>query len=77
MKKLRILGNNCPKCRKLIENTEIAVREFGVEYEIEKVSDVDKIMNYGVIITPALAVDGEVKVVGILASVDGIKEIIK
>ena len=77
MKKLQILGTGCPKCRKLTENAENAARELGIEYEIEKVSDIKDIMNFGVMITPALAVDGEVRVMGKIVSVEDIKELIK
>ena len=74
MKKIQILGTGCPKCKKLTENAETAAKELGIEYEIEKVTDINGIMNFGVMMTPALAVDGEVKVVGKVSSV---KEIIK
>ena len=77
MKKLQILGTGCPKCKKLTENAEAAAKELGIEYEIEKVRDISKIMDFGVMMTPALAVDGEVKVVGKVASVEEIKNIIK
>ena len=77
MKKIQILGTGCPKCKKLTENAEAAAKELGIEYEIEKVTDISKIMDFGVMITPALAVDGEVKVVGKVASVEEIKELIK
>lgn len=76
MKKLQILGTGCPKCRKLAENTEKAAKELGIEYEIEKVTDINKIMQFGVMMTPALAVEGEVKVVGKVASVEDIKTLI-
>lgn len=77
MKKLQILGTGCPKCKKLTENAETAAKELNIEYEIEKVSDINDIMNFGVMMTPALAVDGEVKVVGKVASVDEIKELLQ
>ena len=64
MKKLQILGTGCPKCKKLAENTEAAAEDLGIEYEIEKVTDINEIMKFGVMMTPALAVDGEVKIVG-------------
>jgi small redox-active disulfide protein 2 len=77
MKKLQILGTGCPKCKKLTENAEAAAKELGIDYEIKKVTNINDIMNFGVMMTPALAVDGEVKVVGKVASVDEIKELIK
>lgn len=76
MKKLQILGTGCPKCKKLAELTEEAARELGLDYEIEKVSEVQKIMAFGVMVTPALAVDGEVKVAGKVPAVEDIKKMI-
>jgi len=73
MKKLQILGTGCPKCEKLAENVEAAAKESGLEYELEKVTDVNDIMQFGVMLTPALAVDGEVKVVGKVPSKEDIK----
>ena len=64
MKKIQIIGVGCPKCRKLAENAEAAAKELGIEYEIEKVTDVREMMKFGVMMTPALAVDGVVKLVG-------------
>ena len=77
MKNLQILGTGCPKCEKLAENAENAAEDLGIEYEFEKVTDINKIMEFGVMMTPALAVDGEVKVMGKVASVEEIKELIK
>ena len=73
MKKIQILGTGCPKCKKLAENAEAAIKNSGLEYEVEKVTDITKIMKFGVMMTPALAVNGEVKVVGKVASPDEIK----
>jgi small redox-active disulfide protein 2 len=64
MKKIQVLGTGCPKCKKLAELAEAAARDLGIEYEIEKVTDINRIMEFGVMMTPALAVDGQVKVVG-------------
>ena len=64
MKKLQVLGTGCPKCKKLAENAEAAAKALGIEYQLEKITDVNQIMKFGVMLTPALAVDGEVKVVG-------------
>jgi len=64
MKKIQILGTGCPKCTKLAENAEAAAKELGLDYSIEKVTRLDEIMAFGVMVTPALAVDGKVKVVG-------------
>jgi len=77
MKKIQILGTGCPKCKKLTENAETAARELGIEYEIEKVSDIKDIMNFGVMMTPALALDGEVKLVGKVATIEEIKKLIE
>jgi len=73
---LQILGTGCPKCKKLAENAEAAAKALGIEYELEKVTDINKIMKFGVMITPALAVDGEVKTAGKVPSVDEIKSMI-
>ncbi len=74
--KLQILGTGCPKCKKLAEHVESAVRELGLDAEVVKVTDINEIVSFGVMATPALAVDGEVKVSGRLASVKEIKEIL-
>jgi small redox-active disulfide protein 2 len=76
MKKIQILGTGCPKCKKLAENAEAAAKELGIEFEIEKVTDINEIMKFGVMMTPALAVDGEVKVVGKVLSQDEIKKML-
>ncbi len=75
--KIQILGGGCAKCRKLAENAEMAARELGLDYEIEKVTDLNDIVSFGVMVTPALAVDGQVKSVGKVASVDEIKQMIR
>ena len=76
MKKIQILGTGCPKCKKLAENAEAAAKDLGIEYDIEKITNINEIMGYGVMMTPALAVDGDVKVVGKVPSPDDIKEIL-
>jgi len=73
MKKLQILGTGCPKCKKLAENAEAAAKALGIEYTIEKVTDINEIMKFGVMMTPALAVDGQVKVVGKVPDPEGIQ----
>jgi len=73
MKKLQILGTGCPKCKKLAENAEAAAKALGIEYVIEKVTDINEIMKFGVMMTPALAVDGQVKVVGKVPDPEAIK----
>jgi small redox-active disulfide protein 2 len=64
MKKLQILGPGCPRCKALAANAEAAAKGLGIEYELEKITDLKRIGKFGVMMTPALAVDGEVKVVG-------------
>jgi small redox-active disulfide protein 2 len=64
MKKIQILGTGCPKCKALTQNAETAAKEMGIEYQIEKVTDINEIMKFGVMMTPALVIDGQVKVVG-------------
>ena len=76
MKKIQILGPGCPKCRKLAENAEAAAKELGIEYELQKVTDINDIMGFGVMLTPALVLDGNVKVVGKVASADEIKQML-
>jgi len=76
MRKLQILGTGCPKCKKLAENAEAAAKEVGIEYELVKVTDINEIMKFGVMMTPALAVDGEVKVVGKVPEADDLRGLI-
>lgn len=76
MKKLQVLGTGCPKCKKLAENTEAAAKALGIEYKIEKVTDINEIMKFGVMMTPALAVDGQVKIVGKVPSPVDIEKMI-
>ena len=73
MRKLLILGTGCAKCAKLAENAEAAARDLGVAYELEKVTQINEITKFGVMMTPALVVDGEVKAVGKVPGVDEIK----
>ena len=74
MKKIQILGTGCPKCKTLMANAEAAVKASGVEATVEKVDQIADIMKMGVMITPALAVDGVVKSVGKVPSPDEIKK---
>ena len=62
--KIEILGTGCPKCKKTIANAEEAIKELGVDAEIVKVDKINDIMGFGVMMTPALAIDGDVKVAG-------------
>jgi small redox-active disulfide protein 2 len=77
MKKIQILGTGCPKCKALAQNAEAAAKELGMEYELEKITKISDITKFGVMLTPGLAVDGKVKVVGKVASVEELKEILK
>ena len=76
MKTLQILGTGCPKCAKLAENAEAAAKELGIEYDLVKIKDINAIMGFGVMVTPALVVDGEVKVAGKVPAVDEIKKML-
>lgn len=75
MRKIQILGTGCPKCAKLTENAEAAARELG-DFEIEKITDVADIVRYGVMMTPALAVDGQVRSTGRVLSQEEIKTLL-
>lgn len=74
--KIQILGTGCPTCQKLAELTKQAVDELGLDYEIEKITDIVEIIKMGVVKTPGLAVEGEVKISGKLPSLDEIKEVL-
>ena len=74
--KIQILGTGCPKCKQLTEHAQRAVDELSLECEIEKVTEMDKILSFGILMTPGLALDGEVLSSGKLLSVEKIKEIL-
>ena len=76
MKTIQILGPGCAKCKKLVENTMAAVDELGAECNVEKITDINEIVAKGVMSTPALVIDGDVKTVGKVLSVEQIKELI-
>jgi small redox-active disulfide protein 2 len=75
--KIQILGTGCPKCRQLEANAREALSNSGLEASVEKVTDVDEIMNMGVMMTPALAVDGVVKSAGRVLAKDEIARILQ
>jgi small redox-active disulfide protein 2 len=75
--KLQILGTGCAKCKQLLANTEQAVKESGIDAEVEKVEELKEIMKFGVLMTPALAVDGKVKVSGKVPSAEEIKKLVQ
>jgi small redox-active disulfide protein 2 len=74
--KIQILGPGCPKCKKAYENAGQAIEELGSDAELEKVEDLKAIMAFGVMVTPAVAIDGEVKSSGKLPSIDDFKRMI-
>jgi small redox-active disulfide protein 2 len=76
MKQLLILGTGCAKCAKLYEVTEQAAKELGMPYAINKVTDLKQIMAFQVMVTPALVVDGSLKVAGRLPSLDEVKKLL-
>ena len=76
MKRIQILGTGCAKCKALAENARKAVDEAGVEAEIEKVEDIKEIMKFNILMTPGLAIDGEVKAAGRVLSPEEIKRLL-
>lgn len=74
--RLQILGTGCPKCRMLTEHTRRAAQELGLDCEIEKIEDLDRIVEFGVVATPALVVDGEVRVSGQVPTTGRLREIL-
>jgi small redox-active disulfide protein 2 len=76
MKKLQVLGPGCPKCEELAKRTEEAAKALGLDYELEKVKDLNQMMAMGVFMTPALVVNGEVKSVGKVPSDEELKKMI-
>jgi small redox-active disulfide protein 2 len=75
--KLQILGTGCAKCNALAMATEQAAQALGLQYELEKVTDLNRIILFGVMVTPALVVDGQVKVSGKVPSVDELKKLLQ
>jgi small redox-active disulfide protein 2 len=73
---IKILGTGCPKCKKLEANALAAVAELGIEATVEKVTDLDKIMDYGVMMTPALVIDDKVVASGKILAVSDIKALL-
>ncbi|QLC49699.1 TM0996/MTH895 family glutaredoxin-like protein [Methanolobus zinderi] len=72
--KIEILGSGCAKCKKTKEIVEQAVNEAGVDAEVVKVEDMDTILSYGVMLTPGVVVDGDVKIAGKVPSMDNVKK---
>lgn len=77
MKKLQILGTGCAKCQKLMDNVKAAAEQLGLEYEMVKITQISDITKFGVMMTPALAVDGQVKSSGKVLEIDAIKPLIQ
>lgn len=77
MRKIQILGTGCPKCKTLMANAATAVQAAGVEATVEKVDKIGDIMRFGVMMTPALVVDGVVKSVGKVLSAEEIKKMLE
>lgn len=76
MTTIQILGTGCRKCVALKQNAEAALKEANIEAEIQKIEDINEIVKFGVMSTPALAVDGEVKIVGKVATADEIVKVL-
>jgi small redox-active disulfide protein 2 len=76
MKLIQVLGTGCAKCAKLKQNADQAVAELGIDATVEKIEDINTIVSFGVMMTPALAIDGEVKVVGKVSAPDEIKQLL-
>ena len=76
MKLIQVLGPGCPNCEQLAPNTRAAVRELGIMCHVEKIKDINVITGFGVMVTPALAVDGVVKSSGKVLSVEEIKKLL-
>lgn len=77
MRKIEVLGPGCPKCDQLAENVKQAADQVGIKYDLEKVADIATITTYGVMMTPALVIDGEVKFFGKVPSVEELKGYLK
>ncbi len=76
MKRIQVLGPGCPNCEKLSKQAQQAAIELGIEFSIEKVTDIQEITGFGVMTTPALVVDGAVKVAGKVPSVEELKKML-
>ena len=73
---IKVLGPGCPKCQALEKNVKAAVAELGLDVEVGHITDINKIMEYGVFMTPGLVVDGKVKLAGKLATKEQIKKLL-
>ena len=77
MIKIEVLGTGCPSCQATMSNAEAAVSQVGIQVELVKVYDISEITARGVMMTPALAVDGVVRMAGKVPTVDEIKELLE
>lgn len=76
MKDIKVLGPGCPKCQELFDLTQKAVQEINLDCQLEKISDIMEITTFGVMMTPALVVDGQVKISGKVPSLDELKKML-
>jgi len=76
-KRIQILGTGCPKCRKLAQAAAAAADDLGIAYDLEKVTDIARIAEFGVMMTPALAIDGQVKTAGKIPTAEAIKAMLE
>ena len=76
MKKLIVLGPGCPRCENLAKLTKMAADQLGIDYELDKLTDITQFSRYGLMMTPGLVVDGELKVHGKLPSIDELKTLL-
>ncbi|MFA5256795.1 MAG: thioredoxin family protein [Opitutales bacterium] len=76
MKKIQILGTGCPKCNRLYAAAKEAAESSGVEFEMEKITDMNRFADFGVMFTPALVIDGEVRVSGRVPAVEDIRKML-
>ncbi len=75
-KSIEVLGPGCPNCEEFFRNAEAAIAELGIEATVEKITDIDQILEFDVLMTPALAVDGQVRAVGKVLTPEEIKELL-
>jgi len=73
---IKLLGAGCVKCQELAELVELAVEQLGIECDIEKVTDIGEIIKFGVLMTPALVIDGKIKAAGKVPNREQLKEIL-
>ena len=77
VKHLKVLGPGCARCEQLAKSTRAAAEELELDYELEKITDLDRFIDYGLMMTPGLVVDGELKVHGQVPSIEELKELLR